>query len=53
MVAKKDFPNAAMAYLMDKLSNIEHRLSQGVSEKIQIGALIGAFIIVRQMMSGK
>ena len=26
-----------MAYLLDKLSNIEFRLSHGVSEKLQLG----------------
>jgi len=51
LIARKELPDAAMAYLMDKLSNIEHRLSHGVSEKLQIGALVGAFIIARHMMT--
>ncbi len=39
-----------MAYILDKLSNIEFRLSHGVSEKIQIGALVGVFVVVREML---
>lgn len=39
-----------MGYIMDKLSNIEYRLSHGVSEKIQIGALVGVFAVVKEMM---
>lgn len=41
------------AYIIDKLSNIEHRLSRGVMEKLQIGALVGAFAVAREMMTGK
>jgi replication factor C subunit 3/5 len=50
-VAKKDLPDAAMAFLMDRFSNIEHRLSHGVSEKLQVGALVGGFISIRHMIS--
>ena len=53
LVAKKDLPDAVMGHIMDKLSNLEHRLSQGVSEKIQVGALVGTFTVVRQMMVTK
>jgi DNA polymerase III delta prime subunit len=38
------------AYLMDALSTIEHRLSHGVNEKLQVGALVGAFTVARNMM---
>ncbi len=50
LVAKKNLPDRAMAYILDKLSNIEFRLSHGVSEKIQIGALVGVFVVVREML---
>jgi replication factor C subunit 3/5 len=50
-VAVTDFPHEVTAYLMDKLSNIEHRLSRGVSEKLQMGALVGAFMVSREMMT--
>jgi DNA polymerase III delta prime subunit len=49
-VARIDLPDPVMAYLMDRLSGIEHRLSQGVSEKVQVGALVGAFVAARSMM---
>jgi replication factor C subunit 3/5 len=52
-VSETEFPDEVTAYLMDKLSNIEHRLSRGVSEKLQMGALVGAFIIARDMMNKK
>lgn len=51
LVTTTDFPDPVTAYLMDKLSTIEYRLSNGVSEKLQIGALVGAFIIARAMMT--
>jgi hypothetical protein len=39
-----------MAVIIDRLSNIEHRLSHGVSEKLQIGSLVGAFVLIRNMI---
>lgn len=44
-------PDAAISYLMDKLSDIEFRLSQGASEKLQLGSFVGAFTVVRTMLS--
>jgi replication factor C subunit 3/5 len=49
-VAETEFPDAVSAFLMDKLSTIEFRLSHGTSEKLQVGALVGAFTIAREMM---
>jgi hypothetical protein len=40
-----------VAYLLDKLSTIEHRLSHGASDKLQLGALVGAFIVGRAMIT--
>lgn len=50
-VAGTELPDQVTAYLMDKLSNVEYRLSNGVSEKIQVGAMVGAFIIARSMLT--
>jgi replication factor C subunit 3/5 len=50
LVAKLDLPDSVIGHLMDKLSLIEYRLSHGVSEKIQIGSLVGAFVVARNMM---
>jgi replication factor C subunit 3/5 len=51
LVAGTELPDQVTAYLMDKLSNIEYRLANGVSEKLQIGALVGAFIVARAMLT--
>jgi hypothetical protein len=36
-VSRTELPDSVVAHLMDKLSNIEFRLSHGVSEKLQLG----------------
>jgi len=51
LVASYELPDSVMAYLMDKLSNIEFRLANGVSEKLQLGALVGSFAIARAMLT--
>ena len=51
LVARTELPDAVAAHLMDQLSTIEFRLSHGVSEKLQIGSLVGAFIVARKMMT--
>jgi replication factor C subunit 3/5 len=50
-VLAKDLPDLAMGYVLDKLSAIELRLSHGASERLQLGALVGAFVVLRQMMT--
>jgi replication factor C subunit 3/5 len=50
-VAELEMPNQCIVMLMDKLSNVEYRLSHGVNEKMQIGSLVGAFILCRNMMT--
>ena len=52
-VTELEMPSACLAMLIDKLSNVEYRLSHGVNEKMQIGALVGAFICCRQMLTPK
>lgn len=51
IITRKELPDKALSYILDKLSNIEHRLSKGASEKLQVGALVGIFVIVRDMIS--
>ena len=50
LVAETELPDQATSLLMDRLSTIEFRLSHGVSEKIQVGALVGVFVQTREMM---
>ena len=50
-VLETKFPSDIHALILDKLSNVEYALSHGCSEKMQIGALVGAFAITREMLS--
>ncbi len=49
-VALLELPDAVVAHLLDRLSSVEHRLSHGTSEKLQLGALVGAFVVARHMI---
>ena len=51
LVVGTELSPAVGAYLIDKLSTLEYRLSHGVSEKLQLGALVGAFVVARSMMT--
>lgn len=51
LVLEIDLPDRVVAFIMDKLSSIEHRLAGGVSEKLEIGSLVGVFTIARSMMT--
>ena len=44
-------PPKPYAYLVSELSNIEYSLSFGTSDKLQMGALVGAFAIARSQMA--
>jgi len=46
-----DFSEEVRIMLIDKLSDIEHRLSAGTSEKLNLGALVGAFHLAREQIS--
>ena len=49
-----DLNSVALASLLDGMSDIEHRLAFGTSEKIQTAALVGVFVKARhslEMMS--
>jgi hypothetical protein len=39
-----------LAYLYSTLSEVEYQLSSGASEKLQMAAMVGAFITGRHMM---
>jgi len=52
VILTRHLPDQGMAFILDKLSNIELRLSHGGNEKLQLGALVGAFVCLREKMSG-
>ncbi|KAK2187441.1 hypothetical protein NP493_165g03019 [Ridgeia piscesae] len=45
-----DFPSHIRIELLDKMSDIEYRLSSGTSEKLQLSSLIAAFQVARNMV---
>lgn len=47
MVHRIDFPQHVRMIIIEKMADIEYRLSAGTSEKIQLGGLISAFQCVR------
>jgi len=51
LLAKRDLPDAAMAYAMDKLSTLEQRLAKGTSERLQLSSFVAIFTVVRTMIS--
>jgi replication factor C subunit 3/5 len=40
---KVEFPAESRSFMLDKLAEIEYRLGEGGSEKVQLGALVGVF----------
>jgi len=46
------FPTQTKILLLDKMSELEYRISQGASENVQLGALVGIFTIVREQTAG-
>lgn len=51
LTSKYDLPDEVSAYIIDKLSTIELRLARGTNEKLQVGALVGAYTVARHMIS--
>ncbi len=51
-VMKVEMSQKAVALLMDRMAGIEANLAAGCSEKIQVLALISAFIQARGLMFG-
>lgn len=48
-----DFPQKVLIHILEKLSDIEFRLSNGTNEKLQMSSLISTFIIARNMSEFK
>ncbi|XP_031556560.1 replication factor C subunit 5-like [Actinia tenebrosa] len=49
-VHRVDFPAKVRIYLLEKMADVEHRLAAGTAEKIQLGSLIAAFQVARDMV---
>lgn len=50
---KIEFPPQLRIFLLDRLAEIEFRLSSGASEKINLGSLIGAFQFIRDQAASQ
>lgn len=48
-VHQLEMPPACRVFVLDKMADIEHKLNVGCTEKIQLGALIGAFAIATDL----
>ena len=40
-------PGAVRIGLVEAMADVEHRLAVGTSERLQLGALVGAFVTAR------
>ncbi|KAG1660699.1 Replication factor C subunit 5 [Nymphon striatum] len=49
-VHRLELPTNIKLHLLDKMSEIEYRLNAGTSEKIQLGSLVSAFQVTRDML---
>jgi len=49
-VHRIDFPIHVRIHLLEKMADIEYRLSAGTSEKIQMSSLIAAFQVARDLV---
>ena len=49
-VHKVDLPEKVLVHLVIKLAELEERLMKGTNEKIQLGSLVSAFQITRDMI---
>ncbi len=47
----KSLPPAVRITLVEKLADIEHRLAYGTSDRLQLGALVAAFALVRDAIA--
>uniref|UniRef100_A0ABM5F1Z9 Replication factor C subunit 5 n=1 Tax=Pogona vitticeps TaxID=103695 RepID=A0ABM5F1Z9_9SAUR len=52
-IHRVDFPPSVRIQLLIKLADIEYRLAAGTSEKIQLGALVGAFQVTRDLIAAE
>lgn len=51
LIVTMDLPPPALANLLDEMSTIEWRLAAGTSEKLQLGALVGIFLVTRHALT--
>lgn len=49
-VHRIDLPQKVKCHLLIKMSDLEHRLANGANEKIQLGSLLAAFQVTRDMI---
>ncbi|KAE8884375.1 Replication factor C subunit 5 [Phytophthora fragariae] len=47
-----ELPPRCRMYLYDELAKLEHRLSNGTTEELQLSSLVAVFAIAREQMSG-
>lgn len=51
LVLTIQLPSESKAYLLEQLSDIEARLSSSGSEKMNLGATVGCFQLVRELLT--
>ena len=51
LVLAMGLPGPVLAQLLDDMSTLEWRLAAGASEKVQLAALVGAFMVARESMT--
>eukprot|EP00941_MAST-03F_sp_MAST-3F-sp1_P000301 g301.t1 len=52
-VSTMQLPPPILSYLYSRLSDIENNLSHATSNKIQLGSIVGAFHIAREMLASR
>lgn len=53
LVLAMALPPMVLAQLLDDMSTIEWRLAVGASDKVQLAALVGAFMVARESMTAE
>ena len=51
VICTMELPPLALANMLDEMSSIEHRLAAGAAEKLQLGALVGVFMVAREAIN--
>lgn len=49
LVLRLGLPTESLAYILEKLADIEVNLSIGTSDKLQLGELVGTFSVAKQL----
>ncbi|KAL7986792.1 hypothetical protein Chor_013075 [Crotalus horridus] len=52
-VHRVDFPTSVRIQLLIKMADVEHRLAAGTNEKIQLGSLVAAFQVTRDLIAAE